>query len=173
MINTRYDPHRRSVLLVGSGLLLTAVFPWRAQAAEIEIAMAGTPSGSQVWFQPRGLWVQPGQTVRWVNRDVANVHTITAYHPDNKKPLRIPKQALPWDSGYLMPNASFALTFDQVGVYDYFCIPHEQAGMVARIVVGRVDALEVPYQNTEALLPAAALATLPTVGEIMEKGLVS
>ena len=28
------------------------------------------------------------------------------------------------------------LRFTVTGVYDYFCIPHEEAGMVGRIIVG-------------------------------------
>ena len=51
-------------------------------------------------FNPIGLRVAPGTTVRWVVE--ANVHTATAYHPANGgHPLRIPERAEPWDSGYL------------------------------------------------------------------------
>src|SRR5690606_42039096 len=56
-------------------------------------SMAGTSTGSEVWFRPRGLRLRPGQAVRWVNRDAGNVHTATAYHPDNGKPLRMPPGA--------------------------------------------------------------------------------
>ena len=28
------------------------------------------------------------------------------------------------------------MTFTVEGVYDYYCVPHEHAGMVGRIVVG-------------------------------------
>ena len=51
--------------------------------------------------------------------------------------MRIPEAAKPWDSGYLLPGHSFATTLTVEGVYDYFCRPHEMAGMVGRIVVGR------------------------------------
>ena len=99
--------------------------------------MQGRGGGSHVWFDPIGLLVRPGQTVRWTNREAGNVHTATAYHPANlDRPLRIPRAALPWDSDYLMPGESFAVELTEPGVYDYFCIPHEHAGMVGRIVVG-------------------------------------
>ena len=39
------------------------------------------------------------------------------------------------DSGYLLPDEEFSLTLTRSGAYDYFCIPHEHAGMVGRIVV--------------------------------------
>jgi len=44
--------------------------------------------------------------------------------------LRIPERAAPWDSGVLVnPDDRFEVTFAKEGVYDYFCLPHEGAGM--------------------------------------------
>ena len=37
------------------------------------------------------------------------------------------------------PGRHFEVTLTVPGVYDYFCAPHEVAGMVGRIVVGRPD----------------------------------
>ncbi|MGB6242623.1 MAG: plastocyanin/azurin family copper-binding protein [Castellaniella sp.] len=150
--------------------MLTAALPPPAAAAggEVEIAMSGTPSGSDVWFRPRGLLIRAGQTVRWVNRDTGNVHTTTAYHPENGKPRRIPDAASSWNSDYIMPGKSFAITFDVPGVYDYFCIPHEHAGMVGRIIVGTADASVRPYAQTDAKLPAAALEHLPAIADILK-----
>lgn len=165
-----FDPQRRLLLSAGGGLMLTAALLPRAQAAgdEVEIALSGTPNGSEVWFRPRGLLIRPGQTVRWVNQDAGNVHTATAYHPDNGKPRRIPEAARSWNSDYLMPGKSFAITFDVPGVYDYFCIPHEHAGMVGRIIVGTADAAVAPYADTDAKLPKAALDHFPSVAEILK-----
>lgn len=137
-MKTTYDTSRRRLLIcAGGGLLITTVaaYPIRA-AATIDIVMSGSATGSHVWFRPQQIQVQPGQTVRWTNQDAGNVHTVTAYHPINGKRLGIPETAEPWDSGYLMPNESFMMTFDLPGEYNYFCIPHERAGMVGRIVVG-------------------------------------
>jgi len=166
---------RRRLLSAGGGLLLAAgggpllaVAPARAAATdEVEIAMAGTATGSEVWFRPRGLLIRPGQTVRWVNRDTGNVHTTTAYHPANHKARRIPEGAASWNSDYLMPGQSFALRFEVPGVYDYFCIPHEHAGMVGRIIVGTADAAARPYAATDAELPPQALDRLPAVADIL------
>ncbi|HVO34371.1 MAG TPA: plastocyanin/azurin family copper-binding protein [Gemmatimonadales bacterium] len=103
----------------------------------VTIRMRSDPAGSWVSFDPVGLFVEPGTTIRWVVQ--ANVHTTTAYHPRNDHhPLRIPEAATPWDSGYLVnPGNHFEVTLTVPGVYDYFCTPHEAAGMVGRIVVGR------------------------------------
>ncbi|HET7614248.1 MAG TPA: plastocyanin/azurin family copper-binding protein [Gemmatimonadaceae bacterium] len=101
------------------------------------IEMRSDAFGSRVWFDPIGLFVEPGTTVRWTVRE--NVHTATAYHPDNDHhSLRIPERAIPWDSGYLVhAGAHFDVKLTVPGVYDYYCAPHEAAGMVGRIVVGK------------------------------------
>ncbi len=171
MTSLSHNPRRRLIFSAGGGLLFSAFF-WRPTAAadEIQITMSGSSTGSHVWFSPRGLLIKPGQTIRWINSDAGNVHTITAYHPDNNKPLRIPSQAKPWNSGYLMPDETFMMKLSVPGVYDYFCIPHEQAGMVGRIVVGEMHGSNVsarPYAETDDKLPENALAGLADVSEIL------
>lgn len=134
------EPTRREFLKVG-GLALVGIgiLPNRLlmAAAPTVIEMRSDALGSLVWFDPIGLYVSPGTTVRWVVRQ--NVHTTTAYHPRNDHhPLRIPARARSWDSGFLVnPGDHFDVTLDVPGVYDYYCAPHEGAGMVGRIVVGK------------------------------------
>jgi plastocyanin len=129
---------RRRVLVAGGLALAGLVAPRVTRAARThEIRMMSDLQGSDVWFDPIGLLVLPGDTVRWIVDQ--NVHTTTAYHPRNANhSLRIPERAAPWDSGFLVePGQHFDVTLTVEGVYDYFCQPHEAAGMVGRIVVGR------------------------------------
>ena len=109
----------------------------RLPRAVAVIEMRSDATGAHVWFDPIGLYVEPGTTVRWIARE--NVHTATAYHPrNNHHSLRIPERAVPWDSGFLVhPGDHFEVTLTVPGVYDYFCAPHEAAGMIGRIVVGK------------------------------------
>lgn len=99
-------------------------------------------------FKPHVAWIKPGGTVTWPLESGA--HSTTAYHPNNNKPLRIPKRSPAWDSGVLSkPGATFKHTFETGGVYDYFCIPHQGQGMIGSIIVGRPEpsgqpALEPP-----------------------------
>src|SRR3546814_8455650 len=140
--------------------------------------MGSDPTGAKVWFDPIGLRIEPGQTVRWVLH--ANVHTSTACHPDNDgHPLRIPETAEPWDSGYLIdPGAHFDVTLAVEGVYDYFCAPHEEAGMVGRIIVGQPGGPgERPFDDpgndpTWKTVPAAARAAFPSIAALMKQGMV-
>jgi plastocyanin len=128
---------RRTILRIGRVFLAGLLLPSLVAADDaLEIHMMGDATGADVWFEPNGLLVPPGATVRWRNLDRGNSHTTTAYHPDNRgHPLRIPPGAKPWNSDYLLPGEFFAVTFIVPGVYDFFCIPHEMAGMVGRIVV--------------------------------------
>ena len=129
----------RRTFLGAGGLLLaglsTPLSSW-GREKRTRIEMRSSLDGGKVWFDPIGLLVEPGTTVRWLNQ--ANVHTATAYHPDNDDhSLRVPKKAKPWDSGYLVnPGDSFEIFLSEPGVYDYYCLPHENAGMVGRIIVG-------------------------------------
>ncbi|HJR54362.1 MAG TPA: plastocyanin/azurin family copper-binding protein [Gemmatimonadota bacterium] len=142
-----------------------------------EIRMRSDARGSRVWFDPLGLRIAPGTTVRWVLE--ANVHSATAYHPDNGSwAPRIPAGAAPWDSGILTePGQTFERRLDVPGVYDYYCIPHEMAGMVGRIVVAPAGAsvadLEAPGSAGDLRPPsAAALAAFPSVAAILRDGAV-
>ncbi|WP_254368290.1 plastocyanin/azurin family copper-binding protein [Paracoccus sp. Z118] len=157
-------------------LLAVQARPRRAIAAgPLLVEMKGSPRGEQVWFAPVGLAVAPGETIRFVNRDAGNSHTATAYHPDIlDRQRRIPDAAEPWDSGLLLPGEQFEVTLTAPGVYDLYCQPHEHAGMVARIVVGRPESgpgWQGPAQDAGDL-PEAALAGFPPVDAILARGSV-
>jgi plastocyanin len=147
----------------------------------VEIQMQASARGEEVWFDPIGLWIPSGQTVRWVLHH--DVHTTTAYHPANDQhSLRIPKGAEPWNSGFLLkPGAHFDVMFTVEGVYDYFCLPHEEAGMVGRIVVGQPagpGGLPFDYFSGRPgaagwkAVPEAARKAFPAVEHIMQSRIV-
>lgn len=185
-------PSRREFLkagglaLVGFGLVpdrrasVAAVLgarPRSAGALEV-IEMRSDALGSRVWFDPIGLYVEPGATVRWIVRE--NVHTATAYHPRNDNhPLRIPETAGPWDSGFLVhPGDHFDVTLTVPGVYDYYCMPHEAVGMVGRIVVGQplgpgAEPFDYwvgrPGTDTWRHVPDSARQSLPSVAQILHE----
>jgi plastocyanin len=93
-------------------------------------------SDSLFCFDPVGLYVEPGETIRFISGRMGFT-TLTAHHPENDNhELRIPEASEPFDFGY--PERLF---FDWVleveGTYDYFSKYQEVLGMVGRIVVGR------------------------------------
>ena len=166
---------RRTFLRGGSTLAAAlAISPRCALAVPVaDIAMDGRPDGSRVCFDPRGLLVRPGQTVRWTNRDSANSHTATAYAPENDDhPRRIPRGAAGFDSGYLLPGETFEVTLEVPGVYDYFCIPHELAGMVGRIVVAKPGSGGGFAGYPDQGLDPAILAGFAPVADILRQGAI-
>jgi plastocyanin len=118
---------RRRALRASGIVLAGFALPGRvapaAPVAEV-IRMRSRDMGAHVSFDPIGLLVQPGTTIRWIVE--ADVHTTTAYHPANDShPLRIPADAQPWASDYLLnPGDSFEVTLTVEGVYDYYIIAH-------------------------------------------------
>lgn len=101
---------------------------------------------------------------------------------DDLHSLRIPERAEPWDSGFLVnPGSHFEVTLTVPGVYDYFCAPHEAAGMVGRIVVGRpVGPGGLPFDYFKGrpgtggwkLVPRAAQEAFPSVNDIMRRRVI-
>lgn len=164
------------MLGMGGGLA-AALFsrPATVRAANpIEIVMGGREDGSHVWFDPIGIHIEPGQKIRWINRDAGNSHTATAYHPKYfERARRMPQGATPWDSDYLLPDEAFELTLTKPGVYDYYCVPHEHAGMVGRIIVGSPPAQGWMKENgIDDGMPELALRAFPSLEEIMTKRII-
>lgn len=98
-----------------------------------------------VAFEPATITVSAGDEVVWYNNS-ARAHSITAYEDG------IPADAAyfatggydsesaareAWDgmNGAIENGQEYAHTFEVPGTYNYFCIPHERAGMVGQVVV--------------------------------------
>lgn len=128
----------------------------------VEIRMV--TDGQEFYFDPVGVHIEPGTTVRWVLEN--DMHNTVSYSADNDKPQRIPEEAEGWASPiFTEEGATFEHTFEVEGVYDYFCTPHEALGMVGRIIVG--DAEAFPAQDTSEMNFPAAANALPAVDAIM------
>ncbi len=79
-------------------------------------------------FEPPSLTVAAGTTVVWVNGGRVP-HTVTS-------------SATPFDSGILAPGATFSITFERAGHYEYLCELHE--GMIGAIDVTGATANGAP-----------------------------
>jgi plastocyanin len=126
--------------------------------------------GGSYYFDPVGLYVNPGDTVEWVIQSGA--HSSTSYSPDNPNASTrlIPQDAQSWDSGIIEGSgASFSYTFNVTGTYDYYCIPHKTLGMVGRIVCGQPGgpATNQPIPND------VGGGTMPDSQTIVKKGSLS
>ncbi|MFQ5476692.1 MAG: plastocyanin/azurin family copper-binding protein [Nitrosopumilus sp.] len=66
-------------------------------------------------YIPSLIVTEKGKQVTWVNEDSA-FHSVTSGFYDAPTDL--------FDSGHLDPFESYTLTFDETGIYDYYCTLH-------------------------------------------------
>lgn len=90
-------------------------------------------------FTPGSLTVAVGDTVAFENVS-SEAHTVTAYEDVPQYfasgGFESEEEARENLSESLVgQEATYEVTFDEPGTYEYFCIPHEQQGMKATIVV--------------------------------------
>ena len=78
---------------------------------------------AMIAFQTAMIEIPAGTTVTWVNKDVV-AHTVT-HTPATGDVI--------FDSGYFQSGESWSYTFDEVGTFDYYCIPHPN--MIGTVVV--------------------------------------
>lgn len=123
------------------------------------------------YFDPIGLHVKPGDTVKWVLK--SGGHSTTSYtknNPNYDGSRLIPKKAKSWDSGVLSnAGATFSYTFKVKGTYNYYCIPHKTLGMVGRIVCGDPGG---PGEKNQIPSSDKPEGVLPPSDVILKKGSV-
>jgi len=94
-------------------------------------------------FEPEILTIKKGDTVKWVN-ELGVGHTVTA----DPKFIKTKMYDVPLvkknpeffnsaksETDYMLKGAVYSHKFRLKGKYIYFCIPHQVAGMVGRIIV--------------------------------------
>lgn len=81
-------------------------------------------------FGPQKTKIEPGQTVRWVNTQVASEHTV--------KSAQFTDDATAWDfeSEPFATDESVTYTFEEKGIYTYFCGLHGEEQNCAVVLVG-------------------------------------
>lgn len=93
--------------------------------------VAATVETEGIAFAPKRVTIDPGQAVRWTNEDGAD-HDVTA--------AQFTEGAVDWDfAGELPGGAARTVTFDEAGVYQYYCTIHGEASMCGAVLVGDVS----------------------------------
>jgi len=112
------SPARRigSLLLLAIACLNTGCAPPAApepQEGVTEVAM------QNIAFVPKQVTIKVGERVRWTNREsLPLIHTTTSGDPGDANAGDL------WNSGNLSRGESFVRQFDEVGEFEYYCIPH-------------------------------------------------
>jgi len=127
-------------------VMLCFVVAGKSIAAEQNSATEATADGEyaavvtmtdSLQFVPKKITIEAGQTVLWKNKPSEIAHTVTCDPglAEDKDNVQLPEGAKTFNSGEMQPGDTFTHTFKTAGEYTYFCIPHEAAGMVARVTV--------------------------------------
>jgi plastocyanin len=115
-------------------------------------------STEDFFFQPSDLTISAGDTVRWTN-PTFTPHTTTSGSSNCVHNTT----GVVWDSGTLSNGQSFSVTFDQAGVYPYFCSFHCGIGMTGTITVtAPTTGLPVPAEQAAFEVPTIATPVLST-----------
>jgi len=110
----------------------------------------------EFYFEPTGLAVDVGDTVQF---NIATPHhNVNAYHPAFGYTQRVPDDVPPFSSPVLAAGDYWLYTFQQEGVHDIMCAPHELFGMVGRVVVGAPSG---PGSNPVGEAPAPSEQSRP------------
>jgi plastocyanin len=116
-------------------ILLLAQGPDKNPAADIPTVRFGPTN-----YEPEGIAIQAGQTVRFVNTSDFT-HTVTDEpQPDQKDTGSargdiLPKGAQPFDSGEIQPQQTWEHKFTTKGTYRFHCRLHEMERMSGTINV--------------------------------------
>lgn len=144
---------------------------------EVELAIRPRPPLPipEFYFEPTGLFIKPGQTVKF-NASTPH-HTVTAFHPLHGRTQRVPEGVPAFTSPVLPVGTYWLYTFQKEGVYDLFCGPHEYFGMAMRIVAGVPDGPGMstvpppfPLPEEGALLPPLLTGALVLRDLALEPG---
>ncbi len=101
-------------------------------SAEDHIVAAGATN-----FTPMHLFVQPGDTVQWINMTIHDTQSMDGL---------IPEGAEPWLSKI---GQEYKITVTAEGVYIYKCNPHFANGMVGAIIVGEASNMNQIENNAK------------------------
>lgn len=131
---------RRSGLAIGGGMVvLSGCLGGRSGSSGPTVTMT-----SDLQFDPAEVTIESGETVTWEN-DSTVPHTASAYKQslpegaayfasgdyESEQAVRQSTSA----RGFLERGETYQHTFDISGTYRYFCLPHEENGMIGDIIV--------------------------------------
>ena len=131
---------RRRTLLATTGTGIAALAGCGTSLSEDQYDIEMTTNQ----FQPAEITISAGETVVWGNPS-SRGHSVTGYEssfPDGADYFAsggfdtedAARDGYP-ESGNIPSGETFSHAFEVAGEYRYFCIPHERAGMKARVIV--------------------------------------
>ncbi|WP_435155095.1 plastocyanin/azurin family copper-binding protein [Haladaptatus sp. DFWS20] len=122
--------------------------------------------GGNLTFVSDDVTIHPGQTVAWEWKS-DNHNIVVENQPEGANWTGTPgAQTKLYNTGY-----RYTHTFETVGEYEYYCQPHEAAGMVGTVTVTPEGTSETTTETTNEAKPPATEDDLPiqvgTKGELV------
>ena len=99
-----------------------------ANAATVKL---GTDSGGLA-FDPSTVTIKAGESVEWVN-NAGFPHNIV--FDEDAIPGGVNAEALSHEDYLNAPGEKVSTKFTEAGTYEYYCEPHQGAGMQGKVVV--------------------------------------
>ena len=151
---------------------------------EIDLLMDYPEEGEdrppEFYFEPAGLAIEAGDVIKF--NFLTPDHAVAAFHEGFGRTHRVPEDAEPLSSPMMDTDTYWLCSFEETGVYDLYCPPHEFLGMGMRLVAdeasGPATEPAVTEIDEQARPPEEALAATfndEALGpeRILEEGSVS
>jgi len=113
-------------------------------------------------FIPNTVTINAGETVTWENPDAAG-HTTTSRVVSEQGIGGI--IGLEWDSGLMLKGKSFSHTFNDPGIYDYFCTVHPW--MEGQVIVESEPEEVIEEPNEEKIIEVVNVLDLAETTDII------
>ncbi|GGJ15043.1 hypothetical protein GCM10008995_26080 [Halobellus salinus] len=165
MTNGNAKLSRRAFLTTAAGTAVTAGAAGTATAQEGGSEEVIVGPGGDLVFEPGtddSLQILPGTTVTFT-WDSDNHNIVVDSQPEGAG----------WEGHETIENTGFTYehTFETLGTYEYYCAPHQTAGMVATIEVVEEIATEAPANLPEVPDSAKTLGVAATFAMVATLGL--
>jgi len=154
-----------NVVVAGSEMTVEPVI--EQESSGMQVTVQNAPGSSitgceetNSCFLPYTVTIDLGGTVTWENPDVS-AHTTTSFKGSISGVI-----GLEWDSGLMLRDQSFSHTFDNEGMYDYFCMVHPW--MQGQVVVQGEEEEEAPEQIEEEMIEVADILALNATSNIIQ-----
>lgn len=126
----------------------------------IKLQWDPSQSPPEFYFDPAGLAIESGDVVRF--EFLSPDHAVTAFHEAFGRTHRVPEDAAPVSSPMMETGTYWLCEFEESGVWDLYCPPHEFFSMGMRLVVdeatGPATEPADPDYDGEARQPEPELA---------------
>jgi pseudoazurin len=131
------------VLILLSSLAVSDASSQAAGGRNHVVSVVSDEAAGRMYFEPKVLVINPGDTVTWINRGDEEHDIIT--FPDGYPEGTDAFQSLLFEHA----GEQWSHLFVKEGTYEYHCLPHLPMGMHGMIIVGR------PSEQGEFHVPSA------------------